>query len=121
MDESLIALMTLISIGALLLSPMLLCRRGAPQEAGLIPKYEAVGSCRIGWFRTNIPCVRLSIYEDFLVVAFITPTVFPLKNISARFKHSLFGAKFLEIKPTGQVSYVLSIRKPEDALQLLHT
>lgn len=84
-------------------------------------RYEAIGSGKAGWLRTNIPCIRLAIYDNFLVIAFLMPTVIPLKNLSVTLKPSIFGVKFLSIKKNGQPSYVLSTRKPENALQLLHT
>lgn len=118
MDEALPPIILIAVIGALLLGPMVMCRRRAPEEAGLSPKYEEICSGKIGWFLwTNIPCIRFSIYENFFVVAFLKPKVFLRKGARVGQKKSVSGSH-LVIDTGGEVVYRLSARKADDAVRL---
>jgi hypothetical protein len=115
-DPSLIAVAICVLIGAALLIPLLLARRRAPQERGLVPALETYCSAR----GTNIPMFRLSIYDGFLVVASLKPTVIPFGQVAgAGVCGTAFGRR-LRIETKGGATYDLAVGDMDRALLLLN-
>jgi hypothetical protein len=115
-DPSLVAVAICVLIGAALLIPMLLARRRAPQERGLVPAFETYCSGR----GTNIPMFRLAIYDGFLVVAFLKPTVIPFGQVaSAGARGTAFGRR-LRIETKRGATYDLAVGDVDRALRLLN-
>ena len=121
MDPGLAVIVSCALVGVVLLTPMLLARRRAAQEHGLTPVFEAFCSGSFGWFvGTNIPMFRLSIYESFLVITFITPAIIPFTQLArAEVRGGLFGRR-LRIESKRGAIYQLSVRNPESVARLLH-
>lgn len=120
MDPGLSAVLFCVAIGALLLGLLFVGRRRAVEEQGLTPRYEATCSAFADWVGgTNIPSVRLSIYDSFVVVAWLSPRVIPLKDIEeARVSRFLFGRCVL-IKPRRGMTLRLGVKEPERVVRLL--
>jgi hypothetical protein len=109
-----------VLVGVVLLAPMFLARRRAPQERGLTPVFEAVCSGSTGWgLGGNIPMFRLSIYSHFFVVGFLTPYVTPYGELTrVEVKSGILGRR-LCIWTKGGASFQLSVSEPEKVAQLL--
>ena len=100
---------------------MLIARRRAPRERDLTPVFEAFCSGTFGRVGgTTIPSVRLSIYTDFLVVAFLTPHVIPFKELKqVEVSGGTFGRQ-LHLRLNSGATYQLSVKNPENVAKLLH-
>jgi hypothetical protein len=115
-DSSLIALTICVLIGAALLIPMLLARRRAPEEQGLVPAFETYCSGR----GTNIPMFRLSIYDGFLVVAFLKPTVILFGQVASAGVRGTVHGRRLRIETKRGATYDLAVGDVDRALRLLN-
>lgn len=116
-----VATVVVVLVAVILLSPMVLARRRAPQERGLTPLFETSCSGTFGRFGgANYPAVRLRVYPDFLVIALFAPHVIPLNRLArveVRGNAALGQRLYLEIERGG--TYQLSMRHPEDVARLL--
>ena len=101
---------------------MLIARRRAPRERDLTPLFEAFCSGTVGRVGgANIPSVRLSIYTDFLVVAFLTPHVIPFNELKrVEVSSGVFGRRRLHLRLDSGATYQLSVKSPETVAKLLH-
>jgi hypothetical protein len=102
---------------------MVLARRRAPQERGLVPTFEAICSGRSGGsflgLGSNLPIFRVSIYPNFLVICLFSPTVIPFAQLSkVEARGGLLGGR-LSIETLGGLAYDLSLRNPERVSKLL--
>ncbi len=117
MDSNLIAIIFCVLIGFILLAPMVLARRRAPEEQGATPVFESFCSGRFGAFAgANIPIFRLSIYKDFLVICCIKPRVIPFTQLSRVEVRKEFLSSQLYLEQMGGASYLLSLRSAKKAL-----
>ena len=121
MDPSILPIGICVLVGAACLTPMLLARRRADIERGLVPHLEMFCSGRgTTGFRTNIPMFRIAIYDGFLVVVEFVPVAIPFSEIA----HAEIRGKplkehlFLQTKRGGQ--YTLNMQNPERAIKFLH-
>ena len=116
MAPALVTVVICVLVGAVLFTPMLLARRRAPQERGLVPAFETYCSGR----GTNLPMYRLSIYDSFLVVAFLSPTVIPFAQVARTdVRGTAFGRR-LHIETKRGAAYDLAVGDLDRALQLLN-
>lgn len=126
METEIFAIIFCVVIGLLLFTPMVLNRRKAPEEAGLKPIFETFCSGRVGKSSfigagTNIPMFRFSVYERFVVIAFLKPRVIPITQIeSTKLKSSfLSNCLLIELKKGGV--YHLYTKVPDDVIKQLRT
>jgi hypothetical protein len=126
MDTEIFAIIFCVVIGLLLLTPMVLSRRKAPEEVGLKPVFETFCSGRFGKSSfivagTNVPMFRFSVYEKFVVIAFLKPRVIPFAQIErTKLKSSFLSNRLLiELKKGGV--YQLSAKVPGDVLKQINT
>ena len=121
MDSNLVSIIFCVLIGLVLVTPMVLARRRAPEEQGVSPVFETFCSGRIGAFAGSyvLPIFRLSIYKDFLVICCIKPRVIPFTQlIRAEARKELVSSQ-LYLEQTGGTYYLLSVRNPDKALAYL--
>ena len=119
MDPGLLSILFCALIAAVVLTPRLLARLRAEQERGRTPVFEAFCSGRRGLIGANIPMFRLSIYDGFLVIAFLSPTVIPFAQVT---RANVFGGRLLSgvrIETRGGATYRLAIKNPERVVGLL--
>ena len=122
MDSNLIAIIFCVLIAFVMLAPMVLARRRAPEEHGESPVFESFCSGRIGAFvGANIPMFRLSIYKDFLVICCIRPRVIPFTQLSRAEVRKEFLSSRLYLELTGGASYLLSVRGAAKALAYIES
>lgn len=120
MGPTIIAVAVFAVVVAVFLGTTISARSRAPIERGLAPVYEQMCSGRVGRFAgANYPAIRLSIYESFLVIAFLGTVVIPFKDIArAEIRRALFSS-CLVIESVSGTTYRLSIREPQRVLRLL--
>jgi hypothetical protein len=119
MDAALITIAALILVGAVLLVPMILSRRRAAEERGLVPLLEERCSGRFGSFAgTNLPIVRLSVYERFFVIACFKPFVLPFSRVSAVAKRGGMWNRGVTITVDRGPAISLSVRNPDAVIEL---
>jgi hypothetical protein len=120
-DPAVVTIVGVVLVAALLISPMVLARRRAPQERELTPLFQTSCSGTFGRFGgANYPTFRLRVYTDFLVIAHFAPHVIPfnrLARVEVRGSALLGQRLYLEIERGG--TYQLSVRNPEDVARLL--
>jgi hypothetical protein len=126
METEILAIIFCVVIGLLLLTPMALSRHRAPEELGLKPIFETFCSGRFGKSSfigavTNVPMYRFSVYETFMVIAFLKPCVIPLVEIErTKLKSNFLSSRLLIELKNGEV-YQLSTKVPGDVLKQLNT
>ena len=116
-------LLPFVLVGGALFAPMFLSRRRATEEHGCVPLFETTCSGSFGWLiRTNLQSIRLSVYNDFLVIAYFSPTVIPFSDIrNAEVLNILLGHRLLlQTKSGASYRLWLSAKIPEKVLKLLH-
>lgn len=110
MDSNLIAIIFCVLIGFVLLAPMVLARKRAPEEQGASPMFESFCSGRSGAFAgANIPIFRLSIYKGFLVICCIKPRVIQFARLSRVEERKDFLSSGLYLEEIEGTSYSLSL------------
>jgi hypothetical protein len=71
----------LVFVGIILILPVFTCLRRAKAELNLKPLWQKRCTGYLGAFGTNIPSIRVALYQDFLVIGFISQTVIPYRDI----------------------------------------
>ena len=99
--------------------PMFLARRRALEEKGHEPLYETYCPGVYGFAGTNIPSIRLAIYDTFLVVAWLSPRVIRLADIEEAKMSRFFPVRYVLIKPRSGLALRLNVKDPERVLQLI--
>ena len=113
----------LVLIGLALLLPMLTCTRRANVERSLQPFWQEQCSGRLGLIGISYPAIRVALYDQFMVVGFIGPTVVPyteIQSVAAKRGFSLFGTSGVSIKLRGMISgYHFNSRDPVALAKLI--
>lgn len=120
----------LLLIGALLalvllvfLASPLTCGRRAAAESGLKPLWQERCGGKIGALAIAVPGIRIAVYDRFLVISFIGPTVIPYKQVeTAAVVHGtgLRRSAGVRIKLRGLRSeYRLNSREPSVLVNLI--
>jgi hypothetical protein len=127
LDSPLLALI-LLGFGAIVfISFFFLPRLKSNQEAGITPLYEERCSIRksLGfglWAGGNLPLCRLSLYSNFMVIAFLWPTLIPYSEIDrVEYKRHLFskGIHIHQRSTRNQGVITVFSRNPEKILEVL--
>ena len=82
MDFSYFDIAGLTFVGFVLIFPVFACLRRAKAELNLKPLWQKRCTGYLGAFGTNIPSIRVALYQDFLVIGYIGQTVIPYRNIA---------------------------------------
>lgn len=69
-------------IGFILILPVFTCSRRAIAELNLKPLWQKRCTGNLGAFGIGIPVIRIALYQDFLVIAFLGQTVIPYRDIA---------------------------------------
>ncbi len=110
MNSNLLSIIFCVLVGFVLLAPMVLARRRAPEEQGESPIFESFCSGRSSAFiGANIPIFRLSIYKEFLVICCIKPRVIPFTRLSRVEERKDFLNSGLYLEEIEGASYLLSL------------
>ena len=107
MDSFPLIMGLLVLVGFVLLLPMFTCTRRASAERELKPLWQEKCSGKLGAIGINLPGIRIALYEHFIVIGFIGPTVIPYKNIervAVKRSASFLGASGVSIKLRGMLS-----------------
>lgn len=109
--------------GLVFITPFFTCRRRAIAELNLKPIWQEFCSGNMGVVVTNIPFIRIAIYDDFMVVGFINPNVIPYKKIgkvSINRKILFFTVSGVRLKLKGfRSSYFFNSRNPSVLAKLI--
>ena len=82
MDPFYIIAACIVLVGSALIVPMFTCGRSASAELNLEPLWQERCSGKMGAFGIGIPAIRIAIYQDFMVIAFLGQTVIPYRDIA---------------------------------------
>jgi hypothetical protein len=123
MDSFYVEAFILTLIGFALIAPLFTCRRRSVEELNLKPIWQEFCSGTIGAFGMNIPSLRISLYDNFIVICFINPNVIPYKKIgnvsvNTRF-FSLRGSGVMMRLKGFKSSYYFNSRDPETLAKLI--
>ena len=119
-DPAIGGMVFLLAVGVGMLVLLFISRHKVKEERGLSPVFQAICSGRIGYFlHSGLPAIRFSIYENFLVISFLSASVIPFSDIArVSIERSLLG-RCLLIELKDDRSYLLRVKKPEDVLKLI--
>jgi hypothetical protein len=81
MDSFYFTIAVLVFVGFVLILPVFTCSRRAKVELNLKPLWQKRCTGYLGAFGTNIPSIRVALYQDFLVIGFINQTVIWYRDI----------------------------------------
>lgn len=127
LDSPLLALIV-IAFGAIIfISFFFLPRRKSHEETGITPLYEERCSIRksvgFGMFAGgNLPLGRVSLYDNFMVIAFLWPTLIPYSEIErVEYKRHLLskGIYIHQRSSRNQGVITLFPRYPEKVMEVL--
>lgn len=69
-------------IGIILIVPIFTCSRRASAENNLKPIWQKRCGGKLGAFGIGLPAIRVALYQDFMVIAFLGQTVIPYRDIA---------------------------------------
>jgi hypothetical protein len=123
MDSFYVEAFILAVIGFALIAPFFTCRRRAVEEHNLKPIWQEFCSGKMGSFGMNIPALRISLYDKFIVICFFNPNVIPYKkigNVSVNTRFFSLRVKGVMMKLKGfKSSYYFNSRDPEMLAKLI--
>ena len=82
MDSFYVTAVILAMIGAAVFVPLFTSSRRASAELHLKPLWERRCVGKMGAIGIGLPAIRVALYEDFIVIAFLGQTVIPYENIA---------------------------------------
>jgi hypothetical protein len=82
MDSFYFTIAVLAVVGAAFIVPFFTSSRRANVELNLKPLWQKRCSGKMGVIGIGIPSIRVALYQDFLVIAFLGQTVIPYRNVS---------------------------------------
>ena len=82
MDPFYFTIASLALIGIVLILPIFISSRRASAELNLKPLWQKRCAGRMGALGTGIPSIRVSLYQDFMVVACLGQRVIPYRDIA---------------------------------------
>lgn len=118
--EKIIMIAFVVLVGAVMISIMIVPRRKAGAEVGLVPVFEEICYGRFMWgYGANIPIFRLSVYKDFFVIASFSLRVFRFSDLSrVEVRRGILRDNlFVELKKGGY--WMLGLGSPERALLVI--
>ena len=119
-DSGLIAALFVGVFGVVLLSAIFLPLKRAEAELGLTPTYEETCTgrryLRFGFFGTYL---RISFYEDFIVLGSVLRRVIPYSSVkSVEHRQLLFSKCIVIDTQNSDATFALFPRRPEKMLEL---
>lgn len=106
-----------------LLAPLFTSNRRAKIEHNQRPLWEEKCSGRMGAIGVGIPAIRVSLYRNFMVVAFLGTTVIPysdIQSVSVKRGFSILGTTGIGIKMRNMLSgYHFRSRDPNKVAELI--
>lgn len=82
MDPFIVTIVVLAVVGITLIAPIFTCSIRANEEVSLKPLWQKRCAGKMGAFAIGIPAIRVALYQDFMVVAFLGQTVIPYRDIA---------------------------------------
>ena len=123
MDPFFVTVAILLVVALALLTPLFTCNRHADVERGMHPLWEEKCSGKMGAFGISIPAIRLAIYEEFVVIAFVGSTVISFKaidSVSVNRSLSFLGTPGVRIKLRNALSsYYFNSSDPSKVVALI--
>jgi hypothetical protein len=99
------AVLPMVIVGGAILAPVFLRHRRAAEERGRIPLFETTG-----WGTYSTTHTRLSVYDDFLVVAQYAPVVIPFSEVISAEATNILRGHWLVLM-TRRATYRLHLYK----------
>jgi hypothetical protein len=123
MDSFFFTVVFLILVGGVLIAPMFTSSRRASAELKLKPTWQARCSGKLGVLSISIPVIRVALYQDFMVIAFLGQTVIPYREIaevSVKQGFSFLGSSGVHLRLKGMRSgYHFNLSDPKAFAKLV--
>ena len=119
-ETGLLTVLFSLLICGLLIGPMFLALRKAKDEINLTPYFQQLCSGDAFGLRTNVPCFRLAVYKDFIVVSFLKPYVFKFAEITEiKMEKDIFGKSLYIRTKNGKEFDLCRINNPMDIINYI--
>jgi hypothetical protein len=123
MDPFYLTVGVLVLVGVGMIAPLFTCTRRASCELNLKPLWQKHCTGYLGALGIGIPAIRIALYQDFMVIGFLGPTVISYRDIaevSVRRKFWSLRRSGVTLKLRGMVSsYHFNLRDPQAFVKLI--
>ena len=125
MDPFYVTIIILVIVGVVIFVPLFTCSRRTSVELNLKPLWERRCIGKMGALGIGVPAIRVALYEDFVVIAFLGQTVIPYENIaevSLQKGIPMTFATGVTLKLKGLRSYyVFKMRDPKSFVEIVRS